>query len=165
MLDETTDLFDVFLRHRPRSISRRSTAFHAKQQCVGVTSDLDEGNKRATDGTESRRAQTNSNPKIEPNPELRRAPPNSSRGLRNRRSQVRILSGALRVWLHEPSFGLDGALRRRAQRSESPSRSFGLSPVTSFSLILAACAGSRLGAERRKGSWPSLRTVGGGLRQ
>jgi hypothetical protein len=49
----------------------------------------------APDGTESRRAQTNSNPKIEPNPELRRAPPNSPRGLRNRRSQVRILSGAL----------------------------------------------------------------------
>jgi hypothetical protein len=52
------------------------------------------GNKRATDGTESRRTQTSSSPDIEPNPEPRRAPPSSRRGLRNRRSQVRILSGA-----------------------------------------------------------------------
>ena len=37
-----------------------------------------------------------------------------------------LASGALRVWLHEPSLGLDGALRRRAQRSESPSMPFGL---------------------------------------
>jgi SnoaL-like domain len=44
--------------------------------------------------TESRRTQTNLSPDIEPNPEPRRAPPNSRRGLRNRRSQVRILSGA-----------------------------------------------------------------------
>ena len=29
------------------------------------TSDLDVGNKRATDGTESSRAQTNSNPEVE----------------------------------------------------------------------------------------------------
>jgi hypothetical protein len=55
------------------------------------------GNKRATDGTEFSRAQTNSSRGIEPNPEPRRAPPNSIRGLRNRRSQVRILSGALRL--------------------------------------------------------------------
>ena len=53
------------------------------------------GNKRATDGTESSRTQTNSSPDMEPNPEPRRAPPNSQCGLRNRRSQVRILSGAL----------------------------------------------------------------------
>ena len=52
------------------------------------------GNKRATDGTESRRTPTSSSPGIEPNPEPRRAPPNSRRGLRNRRSQVRIRSGA-----------------------------------------------------------------------
>ena len=53
------------------------------------------GNKRATDGTGSSRTQTNSSPGIEPNPEPRRAPPNSRRGLRNRRSQVRNLSDAL----------------------------------------------------------------------
>ena len=60
-----------------------------------LTREASEGNKRATDGTESSRTQTNSNPGLEPNPEPRRAPPNSRRGLRNRRSQVRILSGAL----------------------------------------------------------------------
>jgi hypothetical protein len=53
------------------------------------------GNKRATDGTESRRTRTSSSSATEPNPERRRTPPNSRRGLRNRRSQVRILSGAL----------------------------------------------------------------------
>ena len=72
------------------------------------------GNKRATDGTESSRTQTNSNPEIEPNPERRRAPPNSRRGLRNRRSQVRILSGALASsvgppWHHRPALHLPGA--------------------------------------------------------
>ena len=56
-----------------------------------------EGNKWATDETESRRARTNSSPGIEPNPEPRRAPPNSPRGLRNRRSLVRVQSGA--PWL------------------------------------------------------------------
>jgi hypothetical protein len=53
------------------------------------------GNKRATDGTESSRTPDESQPAIEPNPEPRRAPPNSRHGLRNRRSQVRNLSGAL----------------------------------------------------------------------
>jgi hypothetical protein len=64
---------------------------------VGRARLLQKGNKRATERTESRRTQTNSSPGIEPNPEPRRTPPNFRRGLRNRRSQVRILSGAL-VW-------------------------------------------------------------------
>ena len=60
------------------------------------------GNKRATDGTESSRTQTNSSPGIGPNLEPRRAPPNCRRGLRNRRSQVRKVllcmeSGGLRL--------------------------------------------------------------------
>ena len=42
------------------------------------------------------RTQTRASLGLEPNPEPRRTPPNSRRGLRNRRSQVRILSGALR---------------------------------------------------------------------
>src|SRR5215208_1138349 len=62
----------------------------------GPSQIIGEGNERATDGTESSRTQTSADPDIEPNPEPRRAPPNSRRGLRNRRSQVRILSGALR---------------------------------------------------------------------
>ena len=84
------------------------TAFHAKQRSgfipkrgwwSGLPDGMHQGtdcmgNKRATDGTESRRTLTSSNPDIEPNPEPRRTPPKTRRGLRNRRSQVRILSGA-----------------------------------------------------------------------
>ena len=97
---------------RPRSISRRSTAFHAKrhresrlrrEQGLRLVPSIQRdawgsagGQQRATDGTESSRTQTGASPGIEPNSEPRRAPPNSRRGLRNRRSQVRILSGALR---------------------------------------------------------------------
>ena len=80
------------------------------------------GNKRATDGTESNRAQTNSSPGIEPNPEPRRAPPNSGRGLRNRRSQVRILSGALRLrWRSSRPYRqpVRGPLQRRYSGSVS----------------------------------------------
>jgi hypothetical protein len=53
-----------------------------------------EGNKRATDGTESSRTQTNSNPEIESNPELRRTPPNSV-PVYETEGHRRILSGAL----------------------------------------------------------------------
>ena len=83
------------------------------------------GNKRATDGTESIRTQTSASPAAEPNAEPRRAPPNSRRGLRNRRSQVRILSGALRflalagvLWFREVS-----KVSRAFPKSPSPNGS------------------------------------------
>ena len=83
------------------------------------------GNKRATDGTESSQIRrTNRSPRkiTGPKSPTRRAPPNSCRGLdQTLRSQVRILSGALRPGVTKPhhcaEWRVFGNFRRLAERS------------------------------------------------
>ena len=81
------------------------------------------GNKRATDGTESSRTPDESQPAIEPNPEPRRAPPHSRRGLRNRRSRFescRARSQRLRKRLQTRLSGLTYSGLNRASTRFGP---------------------------------------------